>query len=104
MINTNDILETISMIQHEHLDIRTVTVGISLLDCIDPDINKACTKVYDKITRTCEKQVETCNKIEKELGIPIINKRVSVTPISMLAAACPGKNLWICATSWNISP
>ncbi len=92
MINTKDILETIDMIQHEHLDIRTVTVGISLLDCIDPDIDKACKKVYDKITRVCEKQVDTCNVIEKELGIPIINKRVSVTPISMLAAACPDKS------------
>lgn len=92
MINTKDILETIDMIQHEHLDIRTVTVGISLLDCIDPDIDKACNKVYDKITRVCEKQVATCDMIEKELGIPIINKRVSVTPISMLAAACPDKS------------
>ena len=92
MINTKDILETIDMIQHEHLDIRTVTVGISLLDCIDPDINKACDKVYDKITRVCEKQVATCDLIEKELGIPIINKRVSVTPISMLAAAWPDKS------------
>lgn len=92
MINTNDILETISMIEHEHLDIRTVTVGISLLDCIDTDIDSACRKVYDKVTRTCENQVSICDRIEKELGIPIINKRVSVTPISMLAAACPGKS------------
>lgn len=89
MINTKDILETISMIKEEHLDIRTVTIGISLLDCIDPNIKSACDKVYDKITKTAEKQVEVCNEIEKELGIPIINKRISVTPISMLAAACP---------------
>lgn len=89
MINTNDILETIAMIEQEHLDIRTVTIGISLLDCIDPDIDRACQKVYDKITRIAARQVEVCNEIEKELGIPIINKRISVTPISMLAAACP---------------
>jgi len=92
MINTNDILETISMIEQEHLDIRTVTIGISLLDCIDPDIDRACQKVYDKITRIAARQVEVCNEIEQELGIPIINKRISVTPIAMLAAACPDEN------------
>lgn len=89
MLNTNDILETITMIEHEHLDIRTVTIGISLLDCIDPDIDRACEKVYSKITRVAARQVEVCEEIERELGIPIINKRISVTPISMLAAACP---------------
>lgn len=89
MFNAGDILETIRMIQDECLDIRTTTMGISLLDCIDPDINKACDKVYDKITRKAEKLVETGEKIEKEYGIPIINKRISVTPIAMLAAACP---------------
>ena len=92
MINTNDILETIAMIQQEHLDIRTVTIGISLLDCIDPDINRACEKVYNKITRIAKNQVAVCDEIESELGIPIINKRISVTPIAMLAAACPGEN------------
>lgn len=89
MFNAGDILETIRMIQDECLDIRTTTMGISLLDCIDPDINKACDKVYDKITTKAEKLVETGEKIEKEYGIPIINKRISVTPIAMLAAACP---------------
>ena len=92
MFNAGDILETIRMIQDECLDIRTTTMGISLLDCIDPDINKACDKVYDKITRKAEKLVETGEKIEKEYGIPIINKRISVTPIAMLAAACPKDN------------
>ena len=92
MINTKDILETIAMIEQEHLDIRTVTLGISLLDCIDSDIDAACTKIYDKITRVAEKQVAVCNDIETTYGIPIIHKRVSVTPISMLAAACPGKD------------
>ncbi len=89
MFNAGDILETIRMIQDECLDIRTTTMGISLLDCIDPDINKACDKVYDKITTKAEKLVETGEKIEKAYGIPIINKRISVTPIAMLAAACP---------------
>lgn len=92
MLNTKDILETIEMIEHEHLDIRTVTIGISLIDCIDPDIDRACQKIYDKITRVAARQIEVCEQIEKELGIPIINKRISVTPISILCAACPGQN------------
>ena len=65
MINTNDILETIAMIQNEHLDIRTVTMGISLLDCIDSDIDRACEKVYDKITRYAQNLVPVCRDIEK---------------------------------------
>ncbi len=89
MFNAGDILETIRMIQDECLDIRTITMGISLLDCADPNIDKACEKVYDKITRRAEKLVATGERIEKEYGIPIINKRISVTPIAMLAAACP---------------
>ncbi len=88
MFNTHDILETITMIQDENLDIRTVTMGISLLDCIDNDIDKACEKVYEKITRTAKDLVPVCNKIEHKYGIPIINKRIAVTPIAMLAAAC----------------
>lgn len=92
MFNADDILETVHMIQDENLDIRTITMGISLLECIDPDIHKACDKVYDKITTKAEKLVETGEKIEKEYGIPIINKRISVTPIALLAAACPGES------------
>ncbi|MEE0240195.1 MAG: DUF711 family protein, partial [Ruminococcus sp.] len=92
MFNAGDILETIRMIQDECLDIRTTTMGISLLDCIDSDIHKACDKVYDKITRRAEKLVSTGEIIEKEYGIPIINKRISVTPIAMLAAACPNES------------
>ncbi len=92
MYNTHDILETIRMIQDEHLDIRTVTMGISLIDCIDPDIDKACGKVYDKIVRMASELVPVCNEIEKEYGIPIINKRIAVTPIAMLEAACPSHN------------
>ncbi|MCD7890328.1 MAG: PFL family protein [Ruminococcus sp.] len=92
MLNVYDILETIRMIQDECLDIRTITMGISLLDCIDTDIDKACDKVYDKIVRKAERLVSVGQQIEKEYGIPIINKRISVTPIAMLAAACPGSN------------
>lgn len=91
MLNTNDILETIQMIENENLDIRTVTMGISLLDCIDPDIDKACEKVYNKITTKAKDLVATCCQIERELGIPIINKRISVTPIAMILAACEKK-------------
>ena len=92
MLNAYNILETIRMIQDECLDIRTITMGISLLDCIDTDIDKACEKVYNKIVSKAGKLVETGQQIEKEYGIPIVNKRISVTPIAMLAAACPGEN------------
>lgn len=88
MINAYDILETIRMIQDECLDIRTITMGISLLDCIDSDIDKACEKVYNKITSKAKDLVKTGERIEKEYGIPIIHKRISVTPIAMICAAC----------------
>lgn len=91
MLNAYDILETIRMIQDECLDIRTITMGISLLDCIDSDIDKACDKVYEKIMRKAENLVKTGEQIEKEYGIPIINKRISVTPIAMVSAACTQK-------------
>ena len=90
MLNSSDILETIKMIQDENLDIRTITMGISLLDCIDSDIDKACDKVYDKIMRKAENLVKTGEDIEKQYGIPIVNKRISVTPIAMVSAACKG--------------
>lgn len=88
MLETKDILETINMIDNEHLDVRTVTMGISLLDCIDSDIEKACQKVYDKICTYAEDLVKTADDISNEYGIPIINKRISVTPIANIAAAC----------------
>lgn len=88
MLETKDILETIKMIQDENLDIRTVTMGISLLDCMDPDIEKACEKIYQKITTKAADLVPVCEQIEKKYGIPIINKRISVTPIAMLCAPC----------------
>lgn len=88
MINLSDILETIRMIQDECLDIRTITMGISLLDCVDSDIDKACEKVYKKITTCAKDLVRVGEEIEKEYGIPIINKRISVTPIAIISAAC----------------
>ncbi|MBP8592898.1 MAG: PFL family protein [Ruminococcus sp.] len=90
MLNVYNILETIRMIQDECLDIRTITMGISLLDCIDTDIDRACEKVYEKIVKKAGSLVSVGQQIEKEYGIPIVNKRISVTPIAMLAAACPG--------------
>ena len=85
MLDTRDILETIQMIREENLDIRTVTMGISLFDCVSDDGNRLCDNIYDKITRKAEKLVATGQDIEKKYGIPIVNKRVSVTPISLVA-------------------
>ncbi len=93
MLNAGDILETITMIQDEHLDVRTITMGISLLDCCDSDIDRACRRLYDKITRCARDLVKTGEDIEKMYGIPIINKRISVTPIAMIAAACENKDM-----------
>ena len=92
MINVNDILETISMFEDENLDVRTITMGISLLDCCDSNIDVACTRVYDKITRYAKNLVATGEQIEKEFGVPIINKRISVTPIAMILASCQEKD------------
>ena len=90
MLNMKDIMETVQMIEEEHLDIRTITMGISLLSCCDPDIDRSCQKVYDKITAYAKDLVQVGEQIEAEYGIPIINKRISVTPIAMLAAASGG--------------
>ena len=92
MLNARDILETITMIQDEHLDVRTITMGISLLDCCHSDIDVMCGKVYDKITRYAKDLVKTGEQIEKEFGIPIINKRISVTPAAMILASCDDKD------------
>lgn len=89
-LNTKDILETINMVENENLDIRTITMGISLLDCCDSDIERSCRKVYEKITTKAKDLVKVGEQLEKEFGIPIINKRISVTPIAMLAAASGG--------------
>ncbi len=92
MLNARDILETITMIQDEHLDVRTITMGISLLDCCHSDVDVMCQRVYDKITRYAKNLVKTGEQIEKELGIPIINKRISVTPAAMILASCESKD------------
>ena len=84
MLNTQDILETIQMIREENLDIRTITLGISLYDCVSDDKKRLCEKIYDKITKTAKDLVKTGEEIEKDYGIPIVNKRVSVTPISLI--------------------
>ena len=86
MLNTNDILETINMIQREHLDVRTVTMGISLFDCISDDQKRLEEKIYDKITRSAKNLVSVCEELERTYGIPIVNKRISVTPISYIGA------------------
>lgn len=92
MISAKDILETITMIQNENLDVRTVTMGISLLDCCSEDINTLCRKVYDKITKCAQNLVPVTEQMEKEYGIPIINKRISVTPIALILASCTDKD------------
>ena len=88
MVNVKDILETINMIREENLDIRTITMGVSLYDCVSEDENRLCEKIYDKITKSAENLVTTGQDIEKKYGIPIVNKRVSVTPISLVGGAC----------------
>jgi uncharacterized protein (UPF0210 family) len=87
-METNQILETIRMVEEENLDIRTITMGISLLDCIDADIDQMCEKIYHKITTKAKNLVQVGEQIESEYGIPIINKRISVTPIAIVVAAC----------------
>ena len=84
MLNTQDILETIQMIREENLDIRTITLGISLFDCACDDKKRLCERIYDKITKTAKDLVKIGEEIEKDYGIPIVNKRVSVTPISLI--------------------
>lgn len=85
MLNTFDILQTIDMLDNQHLDIRTVTLGVNLLDCAHPDIDTCARKVYDKICRRAQRLLPVAQGIEAELGIPIVNKRISVTPIAMVA-------------------
>ena len=86
MLNTRDILETIKMIREENLDIRTVTMGISLFDCISDDPSRIEAKIYDKITTSAKNLVSVCEELERTYGIPIVNKRISVTPISYVGA------------------
>ena len=87
MINTSEILQTVHMITDEKLDIRTITMGISLYECADADANTMKRKIYDRITKQAEHLVETGEALEREYGIPIVNKRISVTPVSLISAA-----------------
>ena len=91
-LTAQKVLETIKMIEEENLDIRTITMGISLLDCIDSDGDKAREKIYKKITESAKDLVKVAKDIEMEFGIPIVNKRVSVTPIAMIAGATDETN------------
>ena len=88
MLKQSDIMQTLEMIDSQHLDIRTVTMGINLLSCADENIDRCADKIYEKITRCARDLVRVGEDIERELGIPIVNKRISVTPISLVAAAC----------------
>ena len=89
MINIYEVLETNKMIEQENLDVRTITMGINLLDCVDSDVDALCRKIYDKITCLAKDLVKTGEDISKEYGIPIVNKRVSITPVSLVGgAAC----------------
>ena len=89
MIETSEILQTMRMIQEENFDIRTITLGINLLDCSDQDAEKCAQRVYDKVCRTADRLVKTGEDIEQELGIPIVNKRISVTPVSLICQGDP---------------
>jgi len=89
MVELNEAFETVNMVAQENLDVRTITMGISLLDCIDPDLDAVCRKVYEKITESAKDLVRVGDEIGSEYGVPVINKRISVTPIAMVgAAAC----------------
>ncbi|MCI8793462.1 MAG: PFL family protein [Eubacterium sp.] len=89
MINLNEVIETNDMIEKENLDVRTITLGISLLDCIDSDLDRLCGNIYRKITKMAENLVSVGEEIGREFGIPIVNKRISVTPIALVGgSAC----------------
>ena len=91
-METKQILETIRMVEEENLDIRTITMGISLLDCIDASTEKTCQNIYNKITSKAKNLVKVGDEIASEFGIPIINKRISVTPIAIVASASGGQD------------
>jgi len=88
MINISEVFETTNMIEHENLDVRTVTMGISLFDCIDSNVGMTCKKIEEKLRRYAGNLASTADKMSAEFGIPIINKRISITPISLIGAAC----------------
>ena len=88
MINIHEVLETNNMIEHANFDVRTITIGISLLDCTDTDVDVTCSKITEKILRIAGNLKKTAEDISTEFGVPIVNKRISITPISLVGAAC----------------
>ena len=92
-ITPEEIAETLAMVSKQHLDIRTITLGLNLRSCTDSDINTMARKVYDKMTKAAEQLVPTAEQLEREFGIPIVNKRISVTPIAEICAAVPDTDL-----------
>lgn len=88
MININEVIETNNMIHEDNLDVRTITMGISLLDCMSTDLKETCDKVYEKITSSAKDLVKVGKELEMEFGIPIVNKRISLTPVAMIGSAC----------------
>jgi len=101
LMNSEEILQTIQMIEQQHLDVRTITMGISLQDCGDEDIQACAEKIYEKICKSAKDLVKTGEEIEQEYGIPIVNKRISVTPISIVAASCKSDDYTILAKSMD---
>ena len=101
MLNQHEIIETLNMIDNQHLDIRTITMGISLRSCAHPDAKICATKMYDKITKYAENLVKTGEDIEREMGIPIINKRISVTPIAIAAESSETEDYTIFAKAMD---
>lgn len=100
-ITPEEVAETLSMVSQQNLDLRTITMGVSLFGCADEDMGRMCTKVYDRITKTAERLVPTAEQLEREYGIPIANKRVSVTPVTQIAAACDDEDLTPIAQAMN---
>ena len=88
MINLSEVLETNKMILEENLDVRTITMGISLLDCADTSLKTTCDNIYAKLTRLAKDLVKTGDDIGREFGVPVVNKRISITPIALVGASC----------------
>ncbi len=101
MIDFKEIIETNEMIRSENLDVRTITMGISLLDCCDSDVDHLCARIYDKITSTARNLVSVGHEIERKYGIPIVNKRISVTPVSLVAESCASADYAILARAMD---
>ena len=102
-METEKIMETVRMVSEEKLDLRTITMGISLLDCIDSDSDRACQKIYEKITKKAKDLVRVGEKIETEFGIPVANKRITVTPISSPFTVSVAVAVGACASPVKVS-